>query len=246
LRGNTIVGRPTSAPTSGGANLIDGTALAKLIREEVAAEAAALRELGVIPGLTVVLVGDDPGERRLRRLRRRRRRAKQAWPARRFACRPTRRSATAGVGGAAQRGRSVHGILVQMPLPKQIDPDTVILHIDPKKDVDGFHPVNVGKLLSATETALRRARRLECSACSCTTVSRRRARRLCGSSPQYDRRKADGALMVQEWCWCRCDRTVCHSRTARSRRHTRRADILIVAAGRPRMITGDMVKPARS
>ena len=60
MRGNTIVGRPTSAPTSGGANLIDGTALAKLIREEVASEAAALRELGVIPGLTVVLVGDDP------------------------------------------------------------------------------------------------------------------------------------------------------------------------------------------
>ncbi|MEQ1694135.1 MAG: tetrahydrofolate dehydrogenase/cyclohydrolase catalytic domain-containing protein, partial [Gemmatimonas sp.] len=129
------------------ADLIDGKAIAGAIREEVTREVAALAIHGIVPGLTVVLVGDDGASAT-------------------YVGAKEKASKAAGMVGTTVRlpastsqaellalverlngDPSVHGILVQMPLPSQIDPDTVIRHIRPDKDVDGFHPVNVGKLL---------------------------------------------------------------------------------------------------
>jgi methylenetetrahydrofolate dehydrogenase (NADP+)/methenyltetrahydrofolate cyclohydrolase len=137
---------------------------------------------------------------------------------------------------------SVHGILVQMPLPKQIDPDTVIRHIDPMKDVDGFHPVNVGKLLigqadgfaPCTPSGVQRLLThygVQTRGADCVIVGRSM---LVG--------KPMAALMMQSADGADATVTVCHSRTRDLAMHTRRADILIVAAGRARMITADMVK----
>ena len=222
---------------------MDGTALAKIIRSEVATDAAELRDRGVTPGLTVVLVGDDPASAV-------------------YVGAKERASRDAGMTGETIRlpadtsqaqllalveqlnaDSSVHGILVQMPLPKQIDPDTVILHIDPKKDVDGFHPVNVGKLLigqtdgfaPCTPAGVQRMLAhygVETRGADCVIVGRST---IVG--------KPMAALMVQSGAGADATVTVCHSRTRDLAAHTRRADILIVAAGRPRMITAAMVKP---
>src|SRR2546430_2548530 len=131
-----MVGRPTTLPASG-ANLIDGTALAKLIRAEVATEATALRELGVTPGLTVVLVGDDPASAVY--VGAKEKASREAGMAGETIRLPAETSQAQLLALVEQLNAdaSVHGILVQMPLPKHIDPDTVINHIDPKKDVDG-------------------------------------------------------------------------------------------------------------
>ena len=243
MPGDTVVGRATTAPASSGATLMDGTALAKIIRSEVATDAAELRDRGVTPGLTVVLVGDDPASAV-------------------YVGAKEKASRDAGMTGETIRlpadtsqaqllalveqlnaDSSVHGILVQMPLPKQIDPDTVILHIDPKKDVDGFHPVNVGKLLigqtdgfaPCTPAGVQRMLAhygVETRGADCVIVGRST---IVG--------KPMAALMVQSGAGADATVTVCHSRTRDLAAHTRRADILIVAAGRPRMITADMVKP---
>jgi methylenetetrahydrofolate dehydrogenase (NADP+)/methenyltetrahydrofolate cyclohydrolase len=136
----------------------------------------------------------------------------------------------------------VHGILVQMPLPRQIDPDTVIRHIDPKKDVDGFHPVNVGKLLigqtdgfaPCTPSGVQRMLThygVPTRGADCVVIGRST---IVG--------KPMAALMMQSGDGADATVTVCHSRTRDLSMHTRRADILIVAAGRARMITADMVK----
>ena len=138
---------------------------------------------------------------------------------------------------------SVHGVLVQMPLPKHISADTVIRHIDPLKDVDGFHPVNVGKLLIGHSDGF--------APCTPAGVQRMLVHygvKTRGADVVVVGRstivgKPMAALMVQSGDGADATVTICHSRTRDLAGHTRRADILIVAAGRARMITADMVKP---
>jgi methylenetetrahydrofolate dehydrogenase (NADP+)/methenyltetrahydrofolate cyclohydrolase len=138
---------------------------------------------------------------------------------------------------------AVHGILVQMPLPSQIDADAIVQRIRPEKDVDGFHPVNVGKLqigqrdgfVPCTPSGVQymlRACGVETRGAECVIVGRSN---LVG--------KPMAALLLQAGPGGDATVTVCHSRTRDLVTHTRRADILIVAAGRPRMITGEMIKP---
>jgi methylenetetrahydrofolate dehydrogenase (NADP+)/methenyltetrahydrofolate cyclohydrolase len=138
---------------------------------------------------------------------------------------------------------TVHGILVQMPLPKHIDPDVVIDHIRPDKDVDGFHPVNVGKVLigdsdgfaPCTPAGVQRMlveSGVETRGANCVIVGRSN---IVG--------KPMAALLMQAGKGGDATVTVCHSRTRDLAGHTRRADILIAAVGRPRTITADMVKP---
>ena len=139
------------------------------------------------------------------------------------------------------RDDSVHGILVQMPLPKQLDPDIVLKRIDPTKDVDGFHPVNVGKMLigdplgfvpctPAGVMELLREYRVHTAGAECVVVGRSN---IVG--------KPMMALLVQPGTDATV--TVCHSRSRNVADHTRRADIVIAAAGRPGLVTGDMLKP---
>ena len=137
----------------------------------------------------------------------------------------------------------IHGILVQMPLPKQIDPDTVIRRIDPAKDVDGFHPVNVGKMLIGERDGF-----IPCTPAGIQVLLSESGVKTPGKNCVVIGRsnivgKPMAALMIQDNDKANCTVTVCHRHTADLKAQTRAADILIVAAGRPRIVTGDMVKP---
>lgn len=234
--------RASEREASTGARLIDGTALAGVIRAEVAAEVQALIARGVTPGLSVVLVGNDPASAVY--VGAKERASRQAGMAGETIVLPaeTTQAELLAVVERLNRDGAVHGILVQMPLPKHIDPDTVIRHIDPTKDVDGFHPVNVGKLLIGQTDGF----------APCTPAGIQRMLVHYG----VETRGADvvvvgrstivgkpmAALLMQSGAGADATVTICHSRTRNLAAHTRRADILIVAAGRARMITADMVK----
>ena len=138
---------------------------------------------------------------------------------------------------------AVHGILVQMPLPPHIDPDTVIRHIQPSKDVDGFHPENVGKLLIGHTDGF-----VSCTPAGVIELLLRSGVETSGAEVVVVGRsnivgKPMAALLVQARRGGDATVTICHSRTRDLASHVRRADILIVAAGRAEMITGDMIKP---
>jgi methylenetetrahydrofolate dehydrogenase (NADP+)/methenyltetrahydrofolate cyclohydrolase len=226
-----------------GARLIDGAALARTIRERVARDAAALSAGGVTPALAVVLVGDDPASDVYVRAKGRAcDEAGMLGQTIRMAASTTQAELLAVVD-RLNDDPAVHGILVQMPVPQQIDPGAVIRRIRPDKDVDGFHPENVGKLLigekdgfapctPAGVQVMLREYGVDTRGANCVVVGRSN---IVG--------KPMAALMLQAGADADATVTVCHSRTRDLAEHTRRADVLIVAAGRARMITADMVKP---
>ena len=235
-----------TAPSSNGrdrAGLIDGTAIARAIRADVAEQAARLRERGVRPGLAVVLVGDDPASAVYVRSK-----GKACVEAGMHSETLRLPATTTQSELLAQVDRlnvdpAIHGILVQMPLPRQIDGETIIRRIRPEKDVDGFHPVNVGKLLigdrdgfapctpAGVQELLTRSG-VETRGAECVVIGRSN---IVG--------KPMAALMLQGRAGADATVTVCHSRTRDLAAHCRRADILIAAIGRARFITADMVKP---
>jgi methylenetetrahydrofolate dehydrogenase (NADP+)/methenyltetrahydrofolate cyclohydrolase len=225
------------------ADLIDGTAIAARVRGEVAADVRALAERGVVPGLTVILVGDDPASAV-------------------YVGAKERASREVGIDGRTVRlpasttqselishldrlnaDPTVHGILVQAPLPAQISADTVIRRIDPAKDVDGFHPMNVGKMLIGDRDGF-----LPCTPAGVQEMLRASGVNTHGKECVVIGRsnivgKPMAALMVQDARDANCTVTICHRYTEKLASHTRAADIIISAVGRPRLITADMVKP---
>ncbi|HKT07476.1 MAG TPA: tetrahydrofolate dehydrogenase/cyclohydrolase catalytic domain-containing protein [Gemmatimonadaceae bacterium] len=225
------------------AELIDGVAIARQIREEVACDVQRLAQRGIVPGLTVVLVGDDPASAvYVRSKGKATEEAGMRSVTIRLPADTTQADLVAHVD-ALNADPSVHGILVQMPLPGQIDADAIVRRIRPEKDVDGFHPVNVGKNLigerdgfvpctPAGVQELLVQSGVETRGAECVIVGRSN---IVG--------KPMMALMMQNAAGANATVTVCHSATRDLPSHTRRADILIVAAGRPRMVTGDMIRP---
>ena len=225
------------------AEIIDGVAIARSIREEAARDTALLVERGVRPGLAVVLVGEDPASTVY--VRSKGKACDEAGMHSVTVRLPASTSQAELVDAVAALNRDplVHGILVQMPLPKHLDPDAVIRSIDPGKDVDGFHPVNVGKLLigerdgfvpctpAGIQEMLKRSD-VETKGAECVIVGRSN---IVG--------KPMAALLVQDSVGANATVTVCHSRTRDLRAHTMRADIVIAAAGRAGLVTGDMLKP---
>jgi len=225
------------------AELIDGVGVARAIRDEVACDVRRLAQRGIVPGLTVVLVGDDPASAvYVRSKGKATEEAGMKSVTIRLPADTTQADLLARVD-ALNADPSVHGILVQMPLPRQIDADAIVRRIRPDKDVDGFHPVNVGKNLigerdgfvpctpAGVQELLVRSG-VETRGAECVIVGRSN---IVG--------KPMMALMVQNAAGANATVTVCHSATRDLAAHTRRADILIVAAGRPRMVTGDMIRP---
>ena len=221
--------------------LIEGGPLASRVLTEVAERVAALEARGVTPGLSVVLVGDDPAS------------AVYVGSKERTCVELGMRGETIrvpatiaqeeliGIVDRLNADSNVHGILVQMPLPKHIDGEAIVRRIRPDKDVDGFHPINVGKLLigdtdgfapctPAGVLYMLKACNIPTAGANCVIVGRSN---IVG--------KPMASLMIQPGVDATV--TVCHSRTRDLGDVTRRADILIVAAGRPEMITGDMIKP---
>ena len=225
------------------AELIDGKAIAADVRADVAREVAALRARGVVPGLTVVLVGDDIASATYVGAKEKAsREAGMAGGTIRLPA-DTTQAALLTLIEQLNGDAAVHGILVQMPLPKHIDPDTVIRHIRPDKDVDGFHPETVGKLLIGHTDGF-----VSCTPAGVIEMLLRSGVDTRGAEVVVVGRsnivgKPMAALLVQARAGGDATVTICHSRTKDLAAHTRRADILIVAAGRAEMITGDMIKP---
>jgi len=223
--------------------VIDGRAIARKVRADVAERAKVLAERGVRPGLAVVLVGDDPASAVYVSAK-----GKATEEAGMYSLTvrldaDTSQEELLARVDALNSDPRIHGILVQMPLPKQIDPDAVIRRIDPAKDVDGFHPVNVGKMLIGERDGF-----IPCTPAGIQVLLRESGVKTPGKNCVVIGRsnivgKPMAALMIQDNDNANCTVTVCHRHTADLKAQTRTADILIVAAGRPRIVTGDMVKP---
>jgi methylenetetrahydrofolate dehydrogenase (NADP+)/methenyltetrahydrofolate cyclohydrolase len=226
------------------AEIIDGIAIAAKVRARVADEAAALKAAtGIVPGLTAVLVGNDPASSVY--VASKEKACKEAGMRGESIRLPASTSETEllAVIDRLNADPAVHGILVQMPLPKQISEAKVIRHIDPHKDVDGFHPMNVGKLFTGDLDSF-----APCTPAGVQVMLAEVGIETAGKDAVIIGRsnivgKPMAALLLQAGKNADCTVTLCHSRTKDLGSHTRRADILIAAVGRPEMVTGDMVKP---
>ncbi len=225
------------------AELIDGKAIAADIREELASTVTVLRARGVVPGLTVVLVGDDAASATYVGAKEKASKAAGMHGTTIRLAASTTQAELLAIIERLNTDADVHGILVQMPLPAHIDPDTVIRHILPEKDVDGFHPMNVGKLLIGHTDGF-----VSCTPAGVIELLVRSGVETRGADAVIVGRsnivgKPMAALLVQGRAGADATVTVCHSRSRDLASHTRRADILVVAAGRAEMITGEMIKP---
>lgn len=221
------------------AKIIDGKAISAEIRDELKSRTAALLErTGVQPGLAVVLVGDDPASQIY--VRNKQRACEQVGFRSEQVLLPvdTTPEALRAVIARLNAAPEIHGILVQLPLPPQLDEREIIMLIDPEKDVDAFHPVNVGRLVSggyslapctpAGIMQLLCRSGIEVAGRECVVVGRSN---IVGKPMALLLLEANGTV------------TVCHSHTVGLTEICRRADILVSAVGRPGFITADMVKP---
>jgi len=225
------------------ARIIDGVALGKTIRQEVAKEIETLKARGVVPGLAVVLVGENPASRAYVASK-----EKACLEAGMHSVKVTRDASTPesellAIVDQLNRDPAVHGILVQLPLPKHINTEKVLLRVDPLKDVDGFHPMNVGKLVIGDPTALR-----PCTPWGVVQMLVRNGIETKGAHAVVLGRstivgKPMANLLIQQGTGGDATVTVCHSRTRDLPAVCRSADILIAAIGKPEFVRHDFVKP---
>ena len=218
---------------------IDGKAISQAVRAEIAAETEKFREeTGVTPGLAVVIVGEDPASRVY--VRNKRTACEQVGfysegyelPA------ETTQAELEALVDKLNRDEKIHGILVQLPLPPHLDEEKLLLSIDPRKDVDAFHPYNVGRIMigeyaflpctPAGIMELLTRSGISCEGKECVVVGRSN---IVGKPMAMLMLQANGTV------------TVCHSRTRNLAEVTRRADILVAAIGKADFFTADMVKP---
>ena len=218
--------------------ILDGKATAKAVRADVAQRVEGLRARGVQPGLTVVLVGEDPASQVY--VRNKDRAAEQAG----FRVQTIRRPATLEQSELLELVRelnadeSVHGMLVQMPLPKGLDAREIVEAIDPRKDVDGLHARNVGALWRGEEGLV------PCTPAGCIEILDRHGIELEGRHAVVIGRsdlvgKPLAALLLAR----NATVTICHSRTADLPAVTRTADLVVAAVGRAELVRGDWVRP---
>jgi methylenetetrahydrofolate dehydrogenase (NADP+)/methenyltetrahydrofolate cyclohydrolase len=223
------------------AKIIDGKQIAAEMREQLKAEVAELAKKGIVPGLGVILVGDNPA-------------SKSYVTAKQKACEeigiysddnrlPAETSQKKLISLIVRMNKDpkIHGILVQLPLPKHIDEMEVLLAIDPAKDVDGFHPVNVGKMVTGHKAYL------PCTPHGVIQLLIRSGVKIEGANVVIVGRsnivgKPLANMLIQKNATGNATVTICHTRTKNLADHTRRADIVIAAAGCPNTITADMIK----
>ena len=219
--------------------IIDGKAFAEGLRRRLAAKVAELKAgHGFVPGLAVVLVGEDPASQVY--VRNKARQTVEIGMAS-FEHKLSRDTSEAEVLALVNRlnaDRRVNGILVQLPLPKQIDPQAVLDAIDPAKDVDGFHVVNVGRLATGG------AALVPCTPLGCLMLLKDRLGDLSGKRALVlGRSNIVGKPMVQLLLGENCTVTIAHSRTRDLPGECRRAEILVAAVGKPEMVRGDWIQP---
>jgi methylenetetrahydrofolate dehydrogenase (NADP+)/methenyltetrahydrofolate cyclohydrolase len=222
------------------ARRIDGKATAAAVRVDVAAGAARLfAEHGVKPGLAVVLVGDDPASQVY--VRNKDKAAHEAGFAVRTERLPasTRQDELLVLVARLNADRSVHGILVQLPLPAGLDSDAVVRAIDPAKDVDGLTPANVARLVLGDPTGL-----VPCTPAGCIELCDRHGVELAGRRVVVLGRSMLVGKPVALLALARhATVTICHSRTRDLPAVCREADVLIAAVGRPELVRGDWIRP---
>ncbi|MBN2271704.1 MAG: bifunctional methylenetetrahydrofolate dehydrogenase/methenyltetrahydrofolate cyclohydrolase FolD [Sedimentisphaerales bacterium] len=223
------------------ARIIDGKQVAADMRAELKDEVARLKQQAIVPGLGVILVGEDP--------------ASQSYvTAKERACEDiglysddnrlpadTSQEDLMALVEKMNKDPKINGILVQLPLPKGLNEADVLLAIDPAKDVDGFHPMNVGKMVVGEKTFL------PCTPHGVIQLLIRSGVKLEGAEVAIVGRsnivgKPLANMLIQKNATGNATVTVCHTRTKNLAEHTKRADIVIVAAGRPNTVTADMVK----
>jgi methylenetetrahydrofolate dehydrogenase (NADP+)/methenyltetrahydrofolate cyclohydrolase len=224
------------------AKLINGNEIAQLIREELKQETAQLKDkYNVVPGLVTILVGENPAS--VSYVTAKQKTSKELG----FYSMQDNQPATITEEELLKlidkynKDPKIHGILVQLPLPKHINETKVLYAIDPKKDVDGFHPVNVGKLM------IGEADYLPCTPAGIQQLLIRSGVKIDGAEVVVVGRsnivgKPITNILLQKKKGANATVTICHTGTRDMAFHTKRADILIVAAGKPKAVTADMVK----
>jgi methylenetetrahydrofolate dehydrogenase (NADP+)/methenyltetrahydrofolate cyclohydrolase len=224
------------------AKIISGTEVAKQIRVELAREVATLKEKqNIVPGLVTILIGENPAS--VSYVTGKQKTAKELGFYSLQDNQPADISETKLLELIHRYNQDpkVHGILVQLPLPKHINETKVLYAIDPRKDVDAFHPVNVGKLM------IGEADYLPCTPAGIQQLLIRSGAKIDGAEVVVVGRsnivgKPIANMLIQKQKGANATVTMCHTGTRDMAFHTRRADILIVAAGKPKAITADMVK----
>ena len=221
------------------ASLIDGRAHADALRARVARAAALVKQsYEVTPGLAAVLVGDDPASAVYVRNKERQigEAGMASFPYRLPA--GTTETELLDLVARLNADPAVHGILIQLPLPKQIAAERVLEAVDPAKDVDGFHPVNVGRLATGREAMV------PCTPLGCMMLLNATLPGLAGlEAVVVGRSNIVGKPMAQLLLAANCTVTVAHSRSRDLAAVCRRADVLVAAVGRAEMIRGDWIKP---
>jgi len=224
------------------ARLINGNEIAQQIREELKQETARLKEkFNVVPGLVTILVGENPAS--VSYVTAKQKTSKDLG----FFSIQDNQPATIQEQDLLKlidkynKDPKIHGILVQLPLPKHINETKVLYAIDPKKDVDGFHPVNVGKLM------IGEADYLPCTPAGIQQLLVRTGAKIDGAEVVVVGRsnivgKPIANILLQKQKGANATVTICHTGTKDMAFHTKRADILIVAAGKPKAVTAEMVK----
>jgi methylenetetrahydrofolate dehydrogenase (NADP+)/methenyltetrahydrofolate cyclohydrolase len=229
--------------TASGADLIDGKAFAAGLRGRVATAAAELKARhGMTPGLAVVLVGEDPASQVYVRSKGRQTLEAGMHSFEHKLDATTDQATLLAKVAELNADPAVHGILVQLPLPPQIDTQTVIAALDPNKDVDGFHVINAGRLMTGGRGA--EAPLVPCTPLGCLMLLKDRLGDLSGlNAVVVGRSNIVGKPMAQLLLAESCTVTIAHSRTRDLPAVCRGADILVAAVGRPEMVRGDWVKP---
>lgn len=221
------------------ARIIDGKAIGNQLRKEIAEGVAKLKaEKGVTPGLAVVLVGEDPASSTYVRMKEKSCLKLGMYSEVHRLPAETSEEQLLRLVNELNHSAKIHGILVQLPLPKHIDETKVIEAINPAKDVDGFHPINAGRMFIGEESFL------PCTPYGIMELIAQEGVNLKGKHAVVVGRsnivgKPIAMLLLQEHATV----SICHSRTADLGAMTRQADVLVVAVGRPEFVTGDMIKP---
>jgi methylenetetrahydrofolate dehydrogenase (NADP+)/methenyltetrahydrofolate cyclohydrolase len=224
------------------ATLIKGAEVAAQIREELKQEIADLKaKHNIVPGLVTVLVGADPASQVYVGAKEKTSKELGIYSERYDLPADTSQADLLKMIDKLNKEPKINGILVQLPLPKGLNEEEVLYAIDPKKDVDGFHPVNVGKLMIGEPDYL------PCTPAGIQQLLIRSGTQIEGAEVVVVGRsnivgKPIANMLLQKAPGANATVTVCHTRTRDMTFHTRRADILIVAAGKPKAVTGDMVK----
>ena len=220
------------------AQILDGKVMSETLRKEIAERTVRLKEQGVTPGLAVILVGDDPASEIY--VRNKGNGCAEVGIYSRTIRMPaeTKQEELEAAIEELNADKAIHGILVQLPLPKHLDEQAALARILPEKDVDGFHLINAGHMLTGTEGVV------ACTPRGALHMIKTTGLDLAGKEAVVIGRsnivgKPMAMLLLRE----NCTVTLCHSRTVNLKDHTRRADILVAAVGKAGFVTADMVKP---